>query len=57
MSQSKPTPGLQNEQEERVFWEANDSADFVDWHKSEKVVLANLKSSSEARSLPQPQSR
>ena len=57
MSQSKPTPGLQNEQEERVFWEANDSADFVDWHKSEKVVLANLKSSSEARSLPQPQLR
>ena len=50
----KPTPTFQTEAEERAFWEANDSADHVDWSKAARVSMPNLKPSSTAISLRLP---
>ncbi len=44
----KPIPALASEEEERLFWETHDSADFVDWDNAVHVRLPNLKLSSEA---------
>jgi predicted DNA binding CopG/RHH family protein len=43
-----------SEAEERAFWEANDSTDYVDWSKAERVRLPNLKPSSTAISIRLP---
>jgi predicted DNA binding CopG/RHH family protein len=51
----KPIPTFANEAEERTFWENNDSADFVDWTKSKRVVLPNLKPTTKTISLRLPQ--
>ena len=45
-----------SEVEERKFWEANDSAEYLDWDKAELVRLPNLKPSSTAISLRLPNS-
>jgi predicted DNA binding CopG/RHH family protein len=50
----KPIPQFQNEAEERAFWEANDTAEHIDWSKAESVSLPNLKPSSTAISLRLP---
>jgi len=36
-------PKFTNEAEERAFWEAHDSTDYLDWTKAQRVVLPNLK--------------
>lgn len=51
----KHIPKFANEAEERAFWEVNDSADFVDWAKSKRAVLPNLKPSTKTISLRLPQ--
>ncbi|MBO9100733.1 hypothetical protein J5279_22475 [Rhizobium sp. B209b/85] len=38
-------PAFENETEERAFWEDNDSALYLDWSKTQTVVLPNLKKS------------
>ena len=43
-----------SEAEERKFWEENDSSEFLDWNKAERVRLPNLKPSSTAISLRLP---
>jgi predicted DNA binding CopG/RHH family protein len=53
--QLKSTPDFANEQEERLFWETHDSADYVDWKKAESVVLPNLKPTTKTISLRLPQ--
>ncbi|MBO9588736.1 BrnA antitoxin family protein [Devosia sp.] len=50
----KPIPQFQSEIEERAFWEANDTTDYVDWSKAETVSLPNLKPSSTSISLRLP---
>ena len=40
-----------SEQEEREFWEANDSRDYVNWDEAEIVSLPNQKLSTETNSL------
>jgi predicted DNA binding CopG/RHH family protein len=50
----KPVPTFRNEAEERQFWEAHDSTDYVDWSKAEPVRLPNLKPSSTSISLRLP---
>ena len=47
----KPTPTFKTEFEERAFWEANDSADHLDWSTAERVTMPSLKPSSTAISL------
>ena len=50
----KPIPRFKNETEERRFWEAQDSAGYVDWSKAERVRLPNLKPSTTSISLRLP---
>jgi len=50
----KPIPTFATEAEERVFWEQQDSTDFVDWSAAERVRLPNLKPSTQAVSMRFP---
>ena len=36
-------PPFANEAEERAFWEATDSTDYVDWGAAERVRLPSLR--------------
>jgi predicted DNA binding CopG/RHH family protein len=47
-------PVFASEAEERLFWEANDSTNHLDWNKAERVMMPNLKTSSMAISLRLP---
>jgi len=53
--QLKKIPQFANEKEERLFWEKNDSIDFLDWNKAQAVVMPNLKPSTKTISLRLPQ--
>ena len=47
-------PKFRNEAEERRFWETHDSSNYLDWSKSERVRLPNLKPSTTSISLRLP---
>ena len=49
-------PNFKSEQEEREYWEKNDSADFVNWTKAQRVIFPNLKPSTTAISIRLPDS-
>ncbi len=51
----KFVPAFASEAEERKFWETHDSADYVDWSKAQRVVLPNLKPTTNTISLRLPQ--
>ena len=53
--QIKAIPEFAHEREERLFWEQNDSTDYVDWNKASPVVLPNLKPTTKTISLRLPQ--
>jgi predicted DNA binding CopG/RHH family protein len=53
--QLKPIPQFADEKEEQLFWEQNDSSDYVDWSKARKVVMPNLKPTTKTISLRLPQ--
>ncbi len=48
---SKIKPALQSEQEERAFWEKEDSVDHVDWSKAQRAIFPNLKPSTTSISI------
>ena len=50
----KHCPSFGHEEQERRFWEENDSSDFVDWSKAEQVVMPNLKPTTTSISLRLP---
>jgi len=52
----KTLPKFQNEEQEREFWAHHDSADYLDWKRGQRVVLPNLRPSSQTISirLPKP---
>jgi predicted DNA binding CopG/RHH family protein len=52
---TKAVPKFASEAEERAFWEAHDSTDYLDWGKGQKVVLPNLKPTTKTISLRLPQ--
>jgi predicted DNA binding CopG/RHH family protein len=52
---SEKLPQFASEEEERDFWAENDSAEYVDWSRAERVVLANLKPSTTTISLRLPE--
>ena len=52
----KRIPKFKNEDEEREFWAAHDSTDYIDWSKSKKLVLSKLKPSIKTISLRLPES-
>jgi len=56
MNKHKQPPKFKTEAEERFFWEENDSADYLDWSKAEKVTMPNLKPSTKTISLRLPES-
>ena len=53
--QPKAVPKFASEAEERVFWETHDSTEYLDWSKSQKAVLPNLKPTTKTISLRLPQ--
>jgi len=52
----KKTPEFKSEEEEREFWAAHDSTEFVDWKRAKRRVLPNLKPSVKTISLRLPES-
>jgi len=53
---SKSIPKFKNEQEERAFWSAHDSSEYLDWKSAERVLFPNLKPSTKSISLRLPES-
>jgi predicted DNA binding CopG/RHH family protein len=56
MKKFKEVPQFKNETEERGFWEKNDSTDYIDWGKGEKVRFPALKPSLKSISIRLPES-
>ena len=52
----KKIPEFTTEAEERVFWENNDSSDYLDWNQAELAVFPKLKPTTKAISLRLPES-
>jgi predicted DNA binding CopG/RHH family protein len=50
----KSIPDFTSEDAEAQFWLENDTADYVDWSKAERVTLPNLKLSTKSISLRLP---
>ncbi len=53
--QLKAIPKFANEEEERKFWEKNDSSDYLNWNEAQPVVMPNLKPTTKTISLRLPQ--
>ena len=53
--QRNAIPQFANEEEERKFWEQNDSSDYLDWNEARPVVMPNLKPTTKTISLRLPQ--
>lgn len=51
---TKTAPRFGTEAEERAFWEAHDSTDYIDWTHAPSVRLPNLKPSTQTISLRLP---
>lgn len=52
----KEIPRFKTEEEERRFWQKNDSTDYIDWSNAERVTLPKLKPSTRTISLRLPES-
>jgi predicted DNA binding CopG/RHH family protein len=52
----KQVPRFESEDEERRFWEKEDSSDYIDWKQAKRVSLPNLKPSTKTISLRLPES-
>jgi predicted DNA binding CopG/RHH family protein len=50
----KTVPRFRDEREEREFWEARDSSDYIDWDSAKRARFPNLKPSTTAISLRLP---
>ncbi|MES9906007.1 MAG: BrnA antitoxin family protein [Sedimenticola sp.] len=55
MKKLKAVPEFVGEEEERRFWEHNNSSDYLDWGKAQQVVMPNLKPTIKTISLRLPQ--
>ena len=51
----KIIPSFVTEDEEREFWSKSDSAEYIDWSQSKRMVLPNLKPSTKKISLRLPE--
>lgn len=47
----KPIPEFQTEDEERAFWAQQDSTDYLDWKRAEKIIFPKLKPATKTISL------
>ena len=50
----KVLPTFSSEEQERNFWARQDSTDYLDWTKAQRVVFPNLKPSLRTISLRLP---
>jgi predicted DNA binding CopG/RHH family protein len=55
MSKLRKIPKFKSEAEERLFWESNNSSDYVDWGKAGPASFPNLKPSTKTISLRLPE--
>ena len=55
-TKKKRIPEFRNEEEERGFWATHDSADYIDWDRSEKARFPSLKPSLKSISIRLPES-
>ncbi|MCF6333369.1 MAG: BrnA antitoxin family protein [Draconibacterium sp.] len=55
MKELKEIPLFSNEEEEREFWSKNDSSEYVEWEKAERVIFPKLKPSTKTISLRLPE--
>ncbi|MDO8446245.1 MAG: BrnA antitoxin family protein [Deltaproteobacteria bacterium] len=56
MSKLKKIPKIKNEDEEREFWAAHDSTEYVDYSKAKKTLFPKLKPSVRTISIRLPES-
>lgn len=56
MPRKKQIPKFKNEDEEREFWDSQDSTNYIDWTKGQRVILPNLKPSTKTISVRLPES-
>jgi len=54
MKTTKTIPTFKDENEEREFWENNDSLDYIDTSKVKKVRFPNLKKTTKSISIRLP---
>lgn len=52
----KKIPKFKSEAEERLFWQQNDSSDYIDWSDAEDAVFSKLKPSTRTISIRLPES-
>jgi len=52
----KPIPRFESEDQEREFWSAHDSTEYVDWSTAKLVSFWNLKPSTKTISIRLPES-
>jgi predicted DNA binding CopG/RHH family protein len=52
----KKIPKFNSEAEERIFWQQNDSSEYIDWSDAENVVMPKLKPSTRSISIRLPES-
>ena len=52
----KKIPKFKNETEERLFWQQNDSSDYIDWSEAEEAIFSKLKPSTRTISIRLPES-
>ena len=53
---AKQIPDLGSEDEERDFWAAHDSTDYLDWSQAKRAIFPQLKPSTKTISLRLPES-
>ncbi len=56
MKKLKSIPRFRDEDEEREFWAKEESFDYLDWSRAERMVLPNLRPSTRTISLRLPES-
>ncbi len=56
MTKLKKIPRFKSERDELEFWSTHDSADYVDYSKTKRVLFPNLKPSTRTISIRLPES-
>ncbi len=51
----KKIPEFHNEEEERDFWEKNDSKEYIDWAGADEVIFSKLKPTTKTISIRLPE--
>ncbi|MFH2043702.1 MAG: BrnA antitoxin family protein [Pseudomonadota bacterium] len=52
----KKIPKFNSEAEERLFWQNNDSSEYIDWPDAEEAIFSRLKPSTKTISIRLPES-